>query len=179
MKRAFTLIELMVVISVIAILATIALFGFGKAQSAARDVQRAQSMNGIQAALERYYGDNGGYPSCYINNLSYFSSMMYQLNVGNYLNVAEFKDPVNGLAVYDIALPAGGACLSYPASRYAFTTGSGWTLDASAPTACGFTAYQISRTTASPKYAYWTDGNSYRLCLTKESGGFQEFKSPQ
>src|SRR6186997_837763 len=59
----FTLIELMVVMTVIAILATMVLYGLGKAQAAARDAKRQQSMTGIQAALERYYGDCQAYPN--------------------------------------------------------------------------------------------------------------------
>lgn len=60
--RGFTLIELMVVIAVIAILSTIALFGLRQAQSNARDVQRLGIMSSVRGQLERYYGDTGGYP---------------------------------------------------------------------------------------------------------------------
>lgn len=58
----FTLIELMVVMTVIAILATMALYGLGKAQASARDTSRQQIMTGVQTALERYYGDEQVYP---------------------------------------------------------------------------------------------------------------------
>ncbi len=61
MKRGFTLIEILVGILIISLLATIALFGIGKAQAAARDAQRQQIMNGIRTALERYYADNQAY----------------------------------------------------------------------------------------------------------------------
>lgn len=59
MKKAFTLIELMVVISVIAILSTIALFGLRGAQNAAKDTKKIATILGVQASLERYYGDQG------------------------------------------------------------------------------------------------------------------------
>lgn len=75
------MIELMVVISVIAILSTIALFGFNKAQSSARDVSRANIMNGFQTALERYFGDVGSYPT-----YSVFGSMASVLTSSNYLS---------------------------------------------------------------------------------------------
>lgn len=61
-RKGFTLIELVIVISIIAILSTMAFFGFSKAQASARDASRSQSMNGVRSALERYYADNNSYP---------------------------------------------------------------------------------------------------------------------
>jgi len=63
-KKGFTLIELMVVISVIAILSTIALLGLRAAQSSAKDTKKIATIVGVQTAMERYYGDNNSsYPS--------------------------------------------------------------------------------------------------------------------
>lgn len=177
-KNAFTLIELMVVISVIAILATIALFGFGKAQASARDVGRQQMMVGVQTALERYYGDKGHYPlagdavpggtvQC-CNN--FFNGMMTNLNQNGYLDITIWKDPRDGL-VYSTF---GGA------DRFVERTG--WTWEG--VSRCGGSgAYYNDFYTTSPssvRYGYYTpDGQSYLLCLEKESGGYSTFKSPQ
>ena len=81
LRSGFTLIELMVVITVIAVLSTIALFGIGKAQASARDVKRASTLNGIQTALERYYADNQQYPA------TGFQTMIGALITGGYLSV--------------------------------------------------------------------------------------------
>jgi len=63
-KKGFTLVELVVVIAVIGILATISVLGFSKYQSDARDARRDASTHAIAEALEKYYDQNGEYPSC-------------------------------------------------------------------------------------------------------------------
>lgn len=63
-NRGFTIIELLVVVAVIGILATITLIGFNRYQADARDSQRTAQVTIITEALERYYDKNGEYPSC-------------------------------------------------------------------------------------------------------------------
>jgi general secretion pathway protein G len=70
--KGFTLIELMIVIAVIAILATLILFGLNRAQAAARDTQRQQIMNALRLSLERYMGDTNAYPT----GISFLTSYM-------------------------------------------------------------------------------------------------------
>lgn len=57
-KKAFTLFELLVSISIIAILTAIASISYGTAQKKARDSRRIEDLNGIQKAAEMYYGQN-------------------------------------------------------------------------------------------------------------------------
>ena len=61
--RGFTLVELLIVIVVVAILASISLVAYNGIQDRARDSQRAQDMASIRKALEIYYIENGAYPS--------------------------------------------------------------------------------------------------------------------
>lgn len=116
-RPAFTLIELMVVITVIAVLSTIALFGIGKAQASARDAARSQIMNGLQTALERYYSDNQAYYTA-TNN---FCGLTTALVAGNYL-AAQPNDPRTKTAICGTGNPsAGGATYTYVGASQSYT----------------------------------------------------------
>lgn len=58
----FSLVELLVVVSIISILSTAGLSAFLSAQASARDAQRMADMKAINDALQQYYTDNGRYP---------------------------------------------------------------------------------------------------------------------
>ena len=62
-SSAFTIVELLIVIVVIAILAAITIMAYNGIQSRARDSQRAQDIQTIAKALELYYIDKGEYPN--------------------------------------------------------------------------------------------------------------------
>jgi prepilin-type N-terminal cleavage/methylation domain-containing protein len=62
MKKGFTLIELMVVIAVIGILASIALVSLTGVQRSARDAQRKSDISTYRTALERHYANFNYYP---------------------------------------------------------------------------------------------------------------------
>lgn len=59
----FTLIEILVVLSIIGILAGLIMTGFGAARKAARDTQRKSNLAQYKSALESYSANNNGiYP---------------------------------------------------------------------------------------------------------------------
>lgn len=60
----FTIVELLVVIVIIALLATISIVAFNGVQQRARDSQRKSDIATIQKVLAIYYGDKNGYPAC-------------------------------------------------------------------------------------------------------------------
>lgn len=81
----FTLIELMVVMSILAILATVGVVTYTNTQKVARDGKRMGDIQEIQKAVEQYYalnqkypgsnGDTNGFPTAYTTALqSYFAS---------------------------------------------------------------------------------------------------------
>lgn len=61
-RSGFTLIELMVAISIIAILAAVGLVSYSSAQKVSRNSKRIQDLKAIQTALETYRTANGSYP---------------------------------------------------------------------------------------------------------------------
>ena len=60
--RGFTLIEILVVISIIGILATVGLANFMPSLAKGRDAQRLDDARKVIAALEQYKADYGTYP---------------------------------------------------------------------------------------------------------------------
>ena len=60
--RAFTLIEIMIVVSIIGILATVVGFSVRDSSAQSRDAQRQADLRNLQTAIELYKKDNGRYP---------------------------------------------------------------------------------------------------------------------
>ncbi len=63
-QEGFTIVELLIVIVVIAILATISIVAYSGVQGRARDAKRQADLSTIVKLLEVYHADNGGYPTC-------------------------------------------------------------------------------------------------------------------
>ncbi len=61
----FTLVELLIVIVVIGILASLVLNNIQGAQGKARDSQRVTDISNLSSKLEEYHNDNGGYPNTF------------------------------------------------------------------------------------------------------------------
>ncbi len=61
-EKGFTLIELIVVMAILGILATVGLASFRSSQIKGRDAQRKNDLGQLQRALEAYFNDKGLYP---------------------------------------------------------------------------------------------------------------------
>lgn len=62
-SNGFTLIEIMITISIIAVLAAVSISVFSNVQKSNRDQKRIRDLQSIKQALELYRSDNGAYPS--------------------------------------------------------------------------------------------------------------------
>lgn len=63
LRKGFTLIEMLIVVAIIGILASVVVIGIGPAQQRARDSRRASDLKQIQTSLELFYNKNGKYPT--------------------------------------------------------------------------------------------------------------------
>ena len=62
-SSGFTLVELLIVMAIIGIIASIGLGGFYSSQAKARDAKRKANLSQIADALELYYNDKAKYPA--------------------------------------------------------------------------------------------------------------------
>ncbi len=62
-KSGFTLVEILIVIVIVGILATIGFGSFQSSQLKSRDASRKSDLKQIGSALETYYNDHGQYPT--------------------------------------------------------------------------------------------------------------------
>ncbi len=60
----FTLVEVLIVVAIIGILTAVGFVSYDSIQSGARDSQRSSRVTILAEALEKYYDQNGEYPSC-------------------------------------------------------------------------------------------------------------------
>jgi len=62
-QKGFTIVELLIVIVVIGILATLVIVTFSGIQKKARDSQRQTDINALASHISAYYADKGYYPT--------------------------------------------------------------------------------------------------------------------
>jgi len=87
-RRGFTLVELLIVISIIGLLTAIGLVAYSQASVNARNGKRKGDMEQLRAALVFYRTDNGTYPVT-----SSYSSMT--TTVASYISSTNIVDPKN------------------------------------------------------------------------------------
>lgn len=79
-QRGFTLIEVLIVVGIIGLLASVILVGLNSSRAKARDARRLSDLRQVQQGLELYYTKNGSYPSA--SSWSALSSEITGANIG-------------------------------------------------------------------------------------------------
>lgn len=62
-QKGFTLIEVLIVVAIVGILASVVLVGLGPVQKRGRDARRISDLRQAQTGLELYYNKVGAYPA--------------------------------------------------------------------------------------------------------------------
>jgi len=89
-RKGFTLIEILIAVSIIAILTAIGIVSYASVNRRARDAKRFGDLEQIRSALEMYRSDNGYYPA---------------VNTGSFGGVSALDAPLNTSGGYIQALP--------------------------------------------------------------------------
>src|SRR5664279_825429 len=97
LKKGFTLIEILVVVAIIGILASVVLASLNSARSKGRDARRVSDIHQINNALALYYDDHQAYPNSggadwLSNSSTYWGSLATSLN--QYIKILPV-DPAN------------------------------------------------------------------------------------
>lgn len=107
-QKGFTIVELLIVIVVIGILATLVIVTFTGIQQRARNTKRQTDVNAIASHVEAYFADNGKYPT--LTNMN--DSAWRASNVKG-LDPAALKDP-KGSAQTLVSSPAANSYAYQP-----------------------------------------------------------------
>lgn len=62
-KKGFTLVELLVVMTIIMVITIVGMVNYGNANKKSRDAKRKSDLESVRVALEMYRQDNGNYPA--------------------------------------------------------------------------------------------------------------------
>jgi prepilin-type N-terminal cleavage/methylation domain-containing protein len=105
-RKGFTLIEILIVVAIIAILASVILVGLGPTQSLGRDARRVSDLHEVQNGLELYYNSQGSYP---IADDTVWTNLGTALNAAVPSISAIPNDPSGGTHSYIYGTDAKGA----------------------------------------------------------------------
>lgn len=106
MRKGFTLIELMVAVTIIALMVGVSTFSMASVRESAKDDKRLADMEAIRSALARYRADCGQFPASLPAGGTAFTGNSSCLNINTYIN--EFPEDPDGYIYSYNVLPASG-----------------------------------------------------------------------
>jgi prepilin-type N-terminal cleavage/methylation domain-containing protein len=124
----FTMIELLVAATILAVLSAIGLVSFSSANIRARDGKRKADLESARSALELYRSDIGYYPKNMSLSSASWDSVITTISSAGYLSSTSLQDPKNtGSYVYQFSSNAAGT--TYQVCAYLETTDASYCLD--------------------------------------------------
>ncbi len=149
-QSGFTIVELLIVIVIIGILATLVIVTFSGVQQKARDSERKTDINAIAGQLEAGYANKGYYPDAAgLNDDAVRSGLEIRLDLKA---LADPKDPDSQsvVAATDTSVPSLPATPTY---RYYYAPDGCNTVDGVAQ-CTGYILYAFMEATADPTRVY-------------------------
>ncbi|HRH24899.1 MAG TPA: prepilin-type N-terminal cleavage/methylation domain-containing protein [Candidatus Paceibacterota bacterium] len=118
LSKGFTLLELLTVIAIIGLLASVVVVSINTSRTKARDSQRINDLRQIRIALELYYNENGYYPPapCGYDCNGYFSS-----NTPEWSTLASYLSPYIATLPVD---PKNTGTHPWTANEFTYTYGN-------------------------------------------------------
>jgi prepilin-type N-terminal cleavage/methylation domain-containing protein len=150
-NRGFTLIEILIVVAIIAILASIVIVGLGPAQQSGRDARRVADLQNIRNGLQLYYDKCGFYPgssNCAAGAPGGSSWSSFQTTLAN-----------SGIGIASNGIPSDPSTNRSYAYAYLTSDNSSYLLAASLenPNNAVFTTYKPLDPTTLAKYTWTSD----------------------
>lgn len=171
MKRGFTIIELLVVVTVIGILVGITMMSFTNYQNRASDNQARTMINAINAGAERYYTANNEYPlaSTLFGGTPTGSAPASYATAASTLGIS--ADILNASRVQFV--PCSGTCtISDPSKVYYLTKTDtdGATQRQYTVTSCTYTLIASENGALSYIILYFSKQNNYWMAVKSSRG---------
>ena len=102
-RSGFTLIEVLIVVFIIGLLASVVLVGLGAFRQRGRDARRVADLRSAQNALELYYAKNNQYPKVTGSGSQTWTDLETAIKDAN-IGINNIpKDPLGGNATYEYA----------------------------------------------------------------------------
>ena len=129
-SKGFTIVELLIVIVVIGILATLVIVTFTGIQQKARNSQRQSDLQALQTQLEAFYSQNGYYPALAdINTTSWRDSNMKNLDKNAMIDPSNSdqtsatlaSEPAAKVYSYEVTDSDDAACSGETCAKYTLT----------------------------------------------------------
>lgn len=131
--RAFTLIEILVVATIIGVLVTVTAVSFANAQKNSRDARRQADLETVRQALVLYRQDNGSYGNVGTTlSAANFTTILNFLSA-NYLTSTNIADPKTGHSAYQARCISGTSPNCNKVSLQALLEKTGTWIDVQTP----------------------------------------------